>query len=90
MKAIIENAVIEPTMSHSPNTFYLALDYFNQILNAITTSNTREEFRQTMEDNINLEQMEKHYFKYGWGSSHFWVKQIVKGEVAQQVIFVEF
>jgi hypothetical protein len=89
MKPIIENAIKYPTKTNCTHTYFSVLDYFNELLIAITTTNTREELWQYMKENINLEQLEC-YFKYGWGGSHFWVKQIVHGKVEQQVIFVQF
>lgn len=30
------------------------------------------------------------HFKWGFGSSHFWAKQIINGELSERVIFKQF
>lgn len=77
MKAEIQN-----TLQVSEHNTDLLLE-FNEILSCIIDSTSESGLRAMMSIRLNN-------FLYGFGGSHMWVKQIIDGEVKQQVLFVDF
>lgn len=88
MKAIIENSVniINPKtgINFRENKYFECLSEFDLILTNITTAKNEEALR------AHFKFGSYRNFKVGFGSNHMWVKQIIDGEIKQQVIFVEF
>ena len=85
MKAIVETSLhIE---GFDTITDLALLAEFNKLL--IVTTNAQSE--QVLRHYMKLEFEKSKNFKYGFGASHMWVKQIVKGELCGgRIIFVEF
>jgi Golgi nucleoside diphosphatase len=81
MKATIEN----PVQCFADESKKLEqLSEFNEILKDIFDFKNEEQLRKGFKSRT------FEYFIFGFGGSHMWVKQIIRGEVKQQVLFVEF
>jgi len=81
---------MKPTIENAPKLFadtakkFDQLCEFHSILEYIEESKTREELKEILK----LKTFE--YFLFGFGGSHLWVRQIIREEIGQQVIFVDF
>ena len=85
MKAIVENSLC---IGGFNDTVDLSLFVeFNKLLIVTTNAQSKEVLKHYMK----LEFSNSVNFKYGFGASHMWVKQIVKGETCtNRLIIVEF
>ena len=96
MKAIIENPIklnkeeigIKTHRNEDAVKLEVTIE-FTSIVNTIALSENHDQLQRNM-SMINMTTLSGHYFLYGFGSSHMWVKQIINGEPKQQVIFVAF
>lgn len=86
MKATIENPVnIREDLAYvGDEKYFNILAEFNLLLTRI---NGAENVKQ-LKSFLSLDKY--NYFKYGFGGSHMWVKQVINGQPKQQVIFVQF
>lgn len=86
MKAIIEN----PVQFYDERNFSQSLMEFARITQDIATAGDESELKANLDYSLKIGQINN--FKYGFGSSHLWVKQLSRDrkETKQQVIFVEF
>lgn len=81
MKAIIENSV---KLWADPSTKIDQIEELNEIIDCIVSS-PKEDFLR-----YKISKLFFKHFAIGFGSSHMWVKQVIRNEVKQQVLFVEF
>lgn len=86
MKCTIENAP-QPLPVDLEN--YEMLIEFHEFLMIIAKIKTNGFARATLHENIHDKIHRPDYFIYGFGGSHFWVKQIVNNVIGKQIIFVE-
>lgn len=85
MKAIVENSLSIGGFNDIVDlTLFIE---FNKLLIVTTNSQSKEVLRHYMK----LEFEKSVNFKYGFGASHMWIKQIVKGKLSEnRLIIVEF
>lgn len=86
MKATIEN----PVAFYDEQNFSQSLMEFARITQDIATARDESELRANLDYSLKLGQINN--FKYGFGSSHLWVKQLSRDrkETREQVIFVNY
>lgn len=78
MEAIIENKIL--LLDENNNELF---QEFNEIVGCINDAINYNGLEAMMP-------IQPKFFKYGFGGSHMWVKQIINGEPRQQVLFVKF
>ena len=85
MKAIIESLVVMPNETTAAA--------FVRIVNAVLCSKNGEALRKILKIYTEKNHID-HYFKWGFGSSHFWVHQIIEPNSNQiidgRVLLVRF
>jgi len=88
MKIEVENPVINQYELKNDADFQEALFQFNELIRVIKKSKNRYDLLKNL-DSLNLSEIDT-YFKYGFGGSHFWVKQKIKEDLTDRIIFVRF
>ena len=81
MKGIVENSI---KFWANPQTKIKQCEEMNDIIDCIVNSNNEHELRTK----IKKEKYE--HFLIGFGGSHMWVKQLIRNQANQQIIFVDF
>ena len=85
MKAIIESLVVMPNETTAAA--------FVRIVNAVLCSNNEEDLREILKIYTEKNHIDRH-FKWGFGSSHFWVHQLIEPNSDQvldgRVLLVRF